>query len=200
MIGSRATPMMSTKAAETKWLFYFVMDLLPEHVNKLLPINKPEELLAAGRALHRYSKILEAQPRKISPARMLESICFPSTICLDIWRNKYDEKVIHAFTIATGMNPSTETLQRSLQRLTGRGLNELRFGSLATFLRKDSRLPPGARMRKEGWENEEAIQETQKQSFSSGSSVGIETRDGIRYWARGRRTDFLLDGPARARR
>jgi hypothetical protein len=61
MLGTRSKPKLKTKAAETKHLVPFCLDMLGTHMGKLG--LKGQALLRAGQCLKRFDAILEEQPR-----------------------------------------------------------------------------------------------------------------------------------------
>eukprot|EP00959_Pyramimonas_sp_CCMP1952_P463499 9485050-Pyramimonas_sp.AAC.1 len=73
MIGSKASPSISTKAAESKWLFFFSVWLMEEFGNKCADVERANVLLQAGVALVKWCDLLEKQPRKV-----------PADVCDDL--------------------------------------------------------------------------------------------------------------------
>ena len=66
MIGKRGNPTLSTKAAETKWLFFCVIEVFERFAGELPSVCNAQSLLLAGKALLRYHRILEHETRKVS--------------------------------------------------------------------------------------------------------------------------------------
>jgi hypothetical protein len=63
MIGSRASPTINCKAAETKHLFFFTVDFLARHVGKVHPsCGDAQALLDSGVALKKWCHVLTDRP------------------------------------------------------------------------------------------------------------------------------------------
>ena len=68
MLGSEdLKSLLSLKAAESRHLLPFVLDLLEKHKVKLATVCRVNDLLEAGYCLEHFMQILNQEPRKMSP-------------------------------------------------------------------------------------------------------------------------------------